>query len=232
MKKKALLLILIILVSGCTIVRIDTKNIDNIIDVVLSKENTLYNQIGKGYKYYIPRGVSYINTTGYNDTLYSNGNYYYLYIDVVSYYYKKQLVAENENDSYYFRKIENGDKTGYVSIQKSDDKYLINFVYNYARIEALVEKNQINDVVLNSSYILSTIKYNDKVIKIMLDDDYFKNKEEKYTLFESKSGNENFFPIYDEEEIEKQDTEDSNKSEENKSEENESEENDDKEGGL
>ncbi len=42
MKKKAILLILLLLVSGCTIVRIDTKNIDTIIDVVLSKNNTLY----------------------------------------------------------------------------------------------------------------------------------------------------------------------------------------------
>ena len=53
MKKKAILLILLLLVSGCTIVRIDTKNIDTIIDVVLSKNNTLYNQVGKGYKYYM-----------------------------------------------------------------------------------------------------------------------------------------------------------------------------------
>ena len=34
----------------------------------------------------------------------------------------------------------------------------------------------------------------------MLDDDYFKNKEEKYTLFESDPENEKFFPIYDDEE--------------------------------
>lgn len=226
MKKKAILLILILLVSGCTIVRIDTKNIDNIIDVVLSKENTLYNQIGKGYKYYIPRGVSYINTTENNDTLYSNGNYYYLYIDVVSYYYKKDMISTNTNDSYYFRKIENGDKLGYVSIKEVNNKYLVNFIYNYARIEALVEEDQINDVILNSSYILSTIKYNDKVIKIMLDTDYFTNKEEKYTLFEQTEGNENFFPIYDEE-----NTEDIEQNEEIE-ETDDSIENKDEEGGL
>lgn len=210
MKKKAILLILLLLVSGCTIVRIDTKNIDTIIDVVLSKNNTLYNQVGKGYKYYIPRGVSHINTIEYNDTLYSNGNYYYLYIDVVSYYYKKELACEQSNDSYYFKKIENGDKTGCVLITNANNKYLIKFVYNYAIIEALVDKEQINDVILNSSYILSTIKYNDKVIKIMLDTDYFKNKEEKYTLFESHPGNENFFPIYDDGEEDTNNTENSN----------------------
>ncbi len=201
MIKKTLLLIMILLVSGCTIVRINTTSTDNIIDVVLSKENTLYNQIGKGYKYYIPRGVTYINTTEYNDTLYSNGNYYYLYIDVVSYYHKKDIEEVKNNDSYYYyRKIENGDKKGYVLITEVDNKYLIKFVYNYSRIEVLVKKDEINDAILNSSYILSTIKYNDNVIKIMLDDDYFKNKEEKYTLFESDPENEKFFPIYDDEE--------------------------------
>ncbi|MCM1370796.1 MAG: hypothetical protein NC181_02755 [Clostridium sp.] len=195
--KKAILLIALLLVSGCTVVRIDTESIDNIVDVVLSKNNTLYNQIGKGYKYYIPRGVSYIETTEYNDTLYSEGNYYYLYIDAIAYYYDETIACESVDGAYYFREINNNDKTGYLLIKKMDNKYLVEFVYNYAKIEALVEKSQINDVVLDSSYILSTIKYNYNVIKIMLDSDYFKNKEEKYTIFESQPGNESFFPIYE-----------------------------------
>ena len=36
--------------------------------------------------------------------------------------------------------------------------YLINFVYNYAKIEAMVEEDDINEVILNASYILSTVK--------------------------------------------------------------------------
>ena len=94
MKKIVSLLIGIFITSmltGCTAVRIDTKNIDNIVNVVLSKENKLYNQIGKGYKYYIPRGVTYIDTIEFNDKLYSNGDYYYLYIDAISYYYNKEI---------------------------------------------------------------------------------------------------------------------------------------------
>ena len=59
-------------------------------------------------------------------------------------------------------------------------------MYNYAKIEALVEEDEINDVVLNASYILSTIKFNSKVIKIMLNDNYFINKEERYDLFTPK----------------------------------------------
>ena len=64
-------------------------------------------------------------------------------------------------------------------------------MYNYARIEALVEKEKINSVILNSSYILSTVKFNNKVIKIMLNEDYFKNKEEKFELFDKIETKEN-----------------------------------------
>ena len=66
---------------------------------------------------------------------------------------------------------------------------IIKFSYNYARIESLVDKDDINDVILNASYILSTVKFNHNVVKIMLDDEYFTNKEEKYDLFNSVEEN-------------------------------------------
>lgn len=193
MKKIGIIISVVLLLStGCTAVRIDTNNIDNIVSVVLSKNNTLYNRIGKGYKYYIPRGVSYIDTNELNDKLYSNGNYYYLYIDAVNYFYKNQINYVENKDAYYSRKID-GEKNGYLEITESDGKYLIKFVYNYARIEALVEKDYINEVVLNSSYILSTVKFNDNIIELMLNEEYFTNKEEKY---------EEFNKIQNEEEVE------------------------------
>lgn len=184
MKKITILgLILLIFIStGCTIVRIDTTNIDNIISVVLSKDNTLYNRIGKGYKYYIPRGVLYIDNSELNDKLYSDGIYYYLYIDAVSYFYKNEVEYKENKDSYYSKKIE-GDKEGYLEINEYEGKYLINFVYNYATIEAVVDKSQINQVILDASYILSTVKFNDNIIELMLKEDYFTNKEEQYMEF-------------------------------------------------
>ena len=187
------LLFIILMVTGCTIVRIDTSSIDTIVNVVLSKDNTLYNQVGKGYKYYIPRGVNYIDTVDFNEKLYSNGNYYYLYIDAVSYYNKKDPVYTYDSRLYYSREFVINDKTGYLEIEKTkDDKYLVNFVYNYARIQALVNEEDLNDVILNSSYMLSTVKFNNEVIKLMLDEEYFTNKEESYTLFDKKTENNNF----------------------------------------
>lgn len=186
MKKITILLFTLFLFTGCTVVRIDTKSIDNITNVVLSKNNKLYNRVGKGYKYYVPRGVTYIDTSDLNDKLYSNGNYYYLYIDAVSYFYKTKVEYEENNEAYYSKKID-GNKKGYLEINKIGEKYKIDFFYNYSKIEAIVTKNDIEKVVLDASYILSTVKFNDNIIELMLNEDYFTNKEEQYEKFKAKT---------------------------------------------
>ena len=204
MKKIVLLLLVGLSLTGCTAVRINTKDIDNTINVILSKNNTLYNRVGKGYKYYVPRGVSYIDTVEFNDKLYSNGNYYYLYVDALSYFYQKEMNYEINDLAYYSREFNINDKKGYLKIEEQNGKYLINFYYNYARIQALVEKDDVESVVLNATYILSTIKFNPEVIKLMLDDEFFTNKEEKYDIFESETEDNNFLDYADENEEEKQ----------------------------
>ncbi|HIS91010.1 MAG TPA: hypothetical protein IAC20_05065 [Candidatus Faecisoma merdavium] len=196
--KKLLLLSFLLLFCGCSAVRIDTSSINNILDIILSKDNNLYNQVGKGYKYYIPRGVSYMDTNEYNDVLYSNGEYYYLYIDIVSYYHNISNEYEENPDAYYSKKIEINDKTGYLEINKqSNGRYFIEFMYNYSKMEVETDFENINDVVLNMTYILSTIKYNDDIIKIMLDDDFLVS-EEKYDIFTSKKDNNEFLKLEDE----------------------------------
>ncbi len=181
------MLLSVILFTGCTVVRIDTTNIDTIVEVVLSKDNHLYNRVGKGYKYYVPRGVTYIDTTELNDKLYSNGNYYYLYIDAVSYYHKVDVSYEEDDSLYYSKEIDIQGKQGYLEIQEQENgMYVIEFVYNYAKIEAMVSEEDINEVVLNASYILSTVQFNNDVIKLMLNETYFTNKEETYDIFEDK----------------------------------------------
>lgn len=200
MKKKSIIIcLLVFILSGCTIVRIDTTSIDNIVSVVLSKDNTLYNRVGIGYKYYVPRGVTYIDSSESNDRLYSNGVYYYLYLDEVNYYYKNSLKFKEDKSKYYSKKLNNNKNIGYLEITQKQDLYLIEFVYNYAKIEALVPKEEIENTVLNASYILSTIKYNHDVIKLSLDDDFLKTKEDKYEEFTTKRENNNdSFLSYDE----------------------------------
>lgn len=183
-KKLILVSMIVFLMTGCTVVRIDTDSIDSMVSVILSKDNSLYNRVGKGYKYYVPRGVSYIDSSGNNDKLYSNGIYYYLYLNEIGYYYKTSIKYNKKEDSIYFKKL---DDNGYIEVTKEKQGYLIEFVYNYAKIEALAKEDEINDVILNSSYILSTIKYNSNVVKLSLEDDFLKNKEEKYSIFSQKN---------------------------------------------
>lgn len=198
--KKVIILILCLFLTGCTVVRMDTSNIDNIVKVVLSKENNLYNRVGKGYKYYVPRGVSYIDTIELNDKLYSDGVYYYLYIDTVSYFYQINSDYHENKNLYYSKKIE-GNKNGYLEIEELEEQYYITFYYNYSKIEAIAKKNQLEDVILNASYILSTVKFNDDIVKLSLNDDYFTNKEEQYTEFKEKE-KEDYFSTNLEEEME------------------------------
>ncbi|MBQ4634059.1 MAG: hypothetical protein IJB71_01785 [Bacilli bacterium] len=198
MKKVVMMLFLLCFLTGCTVVRIDTKSIDNITSVILSKENTLYNTIGKGYKYYVPRGVVYIDSNDFNEKLYCNGDYYYLYLDVISYYYKKDFKYVENPELYYSKNIQVDDKKGYLEITQIEDYYLVEFMYNYAKIEALVKEDKINEVVLNATYTLSTIKYNDDVIKLILDEDYFTKKEEQYDIFTSTNNSTSFELEYEE----------------------------------
>ena len=201
MKKILVVLFLVVFISGCTIVRIDTSSINNIIHVVLSKDNNLYNHIGKGYRYYVPRGVTYIDTDEFNEKLYSNETYYYLYVDAIGYYHDKEISYKEDKDAYYSKKIKNNGKEGYIEINKiGPDSYHLSFTYNYAKIEAVAPKKEINNIVLNSSYILSTVKFNHKIIKLMLNKDYFTNKEEKYDTFTTKEQSNYFLEYVDDKE--------------------------------
>ena len=130
-------------------------------------------------------GVASIDTNEYNEKLYSNGNYYYLYVDIISYYYKKEINYIEDKNLYYSRKLDFDGKVGYLQITKKEDQYLIEYLYNYSKIEALVKEEDINRVVLDATYILSSIKYNGNIIKLELNEELLTNKEEQYDKFEN-----------------------------------------------
>ena len=102
---------------------------------------------------------------------------------VINYFYQNKIEYQEDDSKYYSKAITTKDgfsHSGYLDIEEKDGLYYIEFVYNYAKIEAMVYEEDINDVILNSTYILSTIKFNKNIIKLMLNDEYFINKEEKY----------------------------------------------------
>ena len=73
MKKIVILLFsLVLMVSGCSIKNISEKSISKNIDTILSDKNKLYNVNFDGYKYYVPRGLKFLDKKQYNAFSFSN----------------------------------------------------------------------------------------------------------------------------------------------------------------
>ena len=56
-------------------------------------------------------------------------------------------------------------KEGYIDITKINNKYFLEVMYNYAKIESYVNEENLYDSFMNICYILATIDYNDTTIK-------------------------------------------------------------------
>ena len=164
MKKILILLASVFLITGCSVYRVDDSNIDMMIDKSLKESNTLYNQNFSGYKFYLPKGVTILDKNGYNFKLLSNGNKMFMFVDVIAYHDKVKTDYELNENAYYSQLISSEDKNGYIEIEKIDDKYLIEFVYNYAKIEAYVDKKDLSSTLLRISKILNSFQYNYKIM--------------------------------------------------------------------
>lgn len=196
-KKILLLLIITLIFSGCSIKELNNDNFDIVIDTIL-KDGRLTNTVARGYKYYIPNGVKLIESTNYNEKLYYNGDYYYLYVDIVGYYYNTEYDYELNDSAMLSRKIKFEDKTGYVEINEIEGIYFIEALYNHSRIEAFVNEKNLKDSFLNIMYLLSSVKFNDYVADLMLSDSQFNFNEEKYDIFKSKRKNGSFLDYINE----------------------------------
>jgi hypothetical protein len=193
-----LILISILFITGCSLKEIDTSDINQTVDIIIKNGYSLANINGSGYKYYLPKGVRVIDATNYNEKLYADGNTYYLYIDVISYYYKKGLDYKVNNQAYLSRLITNDIKKGYLEVNKINDNYFIKMMYNYARIETIVDKEDIDKAIANISYILASIRYNDVVIKLLFDKNMLNYSEERFSLFKPTRTEGNFLDYIDE----------------------------------
>lgn len=85
-KKNWLLLFVIFLLTGC--VKIDNSSVDIIIDNTLNDKNYVMNTVSSGYKFYLPFGVRQIVDNDNNQIFMIDDTKVYLYVDVVSFYYK------------------------------------------------------------------------------------------------------------------------------------------------
>ncbi len=202
MKKIIVLLsIVMFLMTGCSITKLDNTNISKNIKILLSEKVNLYNVFYDGYKYYLPKGVSFISKDDYNAILKDNkNNKYYLFVDAISYYHKISNNYEVNKDSHFSKKLNYNGKTGYIQVDEVDSKFFIQFVFNYVKIETFVEKRDLTNAVNNMCYILRSVKFNNKVLESLIGDNILDYKEENYNLFESNSSKESFLDVVEREE--------------------------------
>ncbi len=194
-KKILILVVMSLFICGCSIEKLNVNHYDELVDKVLLKKHNLKNRAFQGYSYYIPHGLSFLNQEEENSLLIDQyQNYYYVYVDVVSYYNQVSSTYKKDKNSYYSLKIEdkNGKKNGYLEINQVEGQYFVEAMYNYAKIEVYTTKKYLSDVVINVCEMLSSVKYNHKVLATTIGDKVLDYKEESFNIFTTKKSNSNY----------------------------------------
>ena len=182
--KKLILLFLVILLTGC--MRLDTSNYEEIINNSIKEDSGLDNEYRSGYKYYLPKDMKILSNKEYNEKLSRGDTYYYLFVDIVSYYNKVKSEYKVNENAFYSKAINHDDYFGYLEINVKNNKYFIEMMYNYAKIEVIVDEVDIKNTIQNSITILSSIQYNNKIIDNIMGDNVLNFSEKDFDIFETK----------------------------------------------
>ena len=198
MKKIFLLGAIFLVLTGCT--SIQNSSLEVILNNSLNSKVDTTNVNRLGYQYYLSRGLIIQTSKDFNEIITDQKYLYYLYVDVVSYNSQVDFTYHVNDDAYYSSSLNYQGKNGYLEINNyENDQYLIEIMYNYAKIEVVAYESDINLVVAYAMSILSSITYNDSVIENYLGDDVFLSSEENYDIFEIV-GSDNYLEFTDEEE--------------------------------
>ena len=198
MKKIIILLVLLLSLTGCTFVNIEDKEINDVIVSAIESSNNDFIESYNGYKLKVPQGFEIVGKKENNIKLLNDNDAYYMYIDLISKYYKKEINHEVNQDAFFTKDIVYNDQKGYIEIIENDDRYYIKAEYNYAKIEASVEKRNLNKAVSNVIKMLASVDYNDLIINTMIGENALSYQEEEFDIFESKR-EESYFMDYVEE---------------------------------
>lgn len=198
MKKYICLTLIVFLLVGCTIKKVEEDSFDSIINTVLYNDISLNNVSFEGFKFYLPRGVVVDSKNEYNLEIKDQNNKYFLYVDIVAYYYNTKVEHDVDINIFYSKNLNYKNNEGYIDVSIVDDKYFLEVMYNYAKIEAYVESEYLYDTFLNICYILSTIDFNDSTINYKLSNQEFETTLEEFDIFTSKKDKDNFLEYIEE----------------------------------
>lgn len=196
-KKILIILLCLFAFTGCKIQDISNDDVISNVNLILNRNVKYINKDAVGYQYYLPAYISVKDTNDFNKVLYYEGKTFYMYVDVVSYYHNIQKEYKVNKKAYISEKLNQKNKYGYLQVNKVDNKYYIQMMYNYAKIEAYVNDYELVDSISSISYILSSIKYNDNTIETLLGDKkYNLSDNETYNIFETKETSQDNFLDY------------------------------------
>jgi len=188
MKKVLILfsLFICVLLTGCTM--ISDKSMQEIIKEGTNRGAIVYNTYRKGYKYNLPRGLTVLDSTEYNEVIADDKYTYYLYVDAVSYFNKVIDKYQETDKAHTSMQISFEDKYGYLEINViEEDKYFIEIMYNYAKIEVIVRDVDAKVVVSNALSVLASIDFNNDILKELLDEEIAQFSESEIDIFETVS---------------------------------------------
>ena len=190
MYKKILFICFIFLLAGCTNIN-DSQDYVSLVKNCFTSKNVV-NDVSLGYKYYVPKGVEKIHDYDYNQVFLSNDSSIYLYVDIISYYYKKDLQYQKTGKEFYYETFQKGNKKGYIKIEQEGDTYFVNIVYHYSKIEFYSDFNHLNKLITLSSVMLNSITYNDTVIEKVLEGNLGEFSEFTYEVKKPDGSSSNF----------------------------------------
>ena len=191
--KKILIIICLLFITGCSDIR--KQSYDDIINNIATRANK-DNVYRTGYSYYLPRGMQVADSTLYNEAITDARYKYYLYVDIVSYYKKVTKDYSVSNNALVSKKLEYDGKFGYVEVNLlKNDKYLVEIMYNYAKIEVIVDKSNLNEAMLSIINILKSVEYNDSIIANLMGDDVLNFSEEEFNIFNTKGSESNYLTV-------------------------------------
>lgn len=200
--KKIITLLCVFILCGCTnnLNKTDLNVIEsNVIDIAANSQ-THANVGGKGFKFYKPRDFSVLEDDNYNIVLLHEATKYYLTVDVNSYHNKTLLSYEKKPNLYYNLKFKYKDLDGYIEIRDGNNSYFyIKMMYNYSYIEVSVMEEEINDAIIDSMIILSSIEYNDKIIDSLITSGDLDSRSVPYEIKKPKETKEgrNILDVYE-----------------------------------
>ncbi len=195
MKKILFLFSLILLLNtGCTMLKND--NYENILSNAMDSKVNISNTFRAGYKYYLPKGMKLLHQEGSNEIIGVDNVIYYMYVDRVSYFNRIRENYEPKSDVVYSKSLSKDNLFGYIEIKNTENgKYFLEIMYNYAKIEVIVEKKNINDAIAYAISILSSIIYQDEVLTSLMGEDILQASEVEHNIFKSADTESGYLQI-------------------------------------